>query len=56
MKSHRKEQTFRTKTRRAYVSITPQMRVAFDIGDEVFRKRVEGKFEKLEKYLEDDTV
>jgi hypothetical protein len=33
-----------------------QMRLAFGVDDNAFRKRISGKFEKLKKYLKDDTV
>ena len=31
-----------------------QMRLAFNVGDDAFRKRIEGKFEKLRIYLSED--
>ena len=33
-----------------------QMRLAFDIGDDIFRKRIECKFEKLRQYLSEDEM
>jgi hypothetical protein len=33
-----------------------QMRLAFNVDDDTFRKRIEGKFARLQKYLDNDTV
>jgi len=33
-----------------------QMRLAFGIDDDTFRKRIENKFARLKQYLEDDKV
>lgn len=33
-----------------------QMRLAFDVSDDEFRKRIKDKFAKLERYLSEDKV